>query len=295
METPPGTRLYFRGKPLLFRRKLSEDELAHIAERVRRGSKAYLWLSIGAATCFIIVFLVVWAISSEPFQAALVATISTLLCFGLATLGVRDVVLSALRLKNLPPDAEVLGFGHTKSPGEHLIVDPPGLALRLDDQPVSMPELVKLAYVAPASEMSLSVADWMSSEGQTRGNRILDPFEREELGRLLDKSRPKFRWLDGVLATYIAIVLFREFRVDHGEPLITGVLVALSLGWVAMTARLYWRMRMGHAMVRRSIDRNAVRLVIREEPDSPARVVEYLLPDGLPWAADGEPAHWRTV
>lgn len=294
METPSGTRLYFRGKPLLFRRNLSEDELAHISERIRRGSRAYRWLSLGAVVFFLLVFSIAWAVSGDAIQSAFAATLFTLVCFGFATLFVRDVVLSALRLKNVPSDAEVLGFGSSRAPGEDLILSPPGLTLRIDDQPAPLAEVVKLIHVAPASEMSLSVADWMTSEGQNRGNRILDDGEKAELERLLHKAKPKFRWLDAVLAAYIAFVLFREFTVDHGEPAVTGVLIVLSLSWLAMTGRLYWRMKMGYAMVRRSIERNAVRLVIREEPDSPARVVEYLLPDGLPWAADGEPAHWRT-
>lgn len=294
METPSGTRLYFRGKPLLFRRKLSEDELAHISSRIRRGSTAYRWLTLGAALFFFLVFAVVWVLAEDPIQAVFAATMFTLVCFGFATLFVRDVVLSALRLKRLPPDAEVLGFGSGRAHGEDLILHPPGLTLRIDDHPAPLAEVVKLNHVAPPSEMSLSVADWMTSEGQNRGNRILDDGEKAELERLLEKAKPKFRWLDAVLAAYITFVLYREFTVEHGEPAVTGVLIVLSLGWLAMTGRLYWRMRMGHAMVLRSIERNAVRLVLRDEQEAPARVVEYLLPDGLPWAADGEPAHWRT-
>jgi hypothetical protein len=295
METSPDTRLYVRGRPLQFKRQLTEDELAHIAARIRKGRMAYRWLSLGGLALFLVLFAVAWAVGGDALDASYVATFSTLLVVGFAALFARDLVTSAFRLKNLPPDSEVLGFGTTHTPGESLIVVPPGLALRVDDQPIPVPVKVTLVQVAPPSERSLSVADWMASEGQTRGNRVLDSQERDELGRLLDRSRPKFRWLDGVLAAYIAFVLYREFRVDHGEPAVTGVLIVLSLGWLAMTARLYWRMRKGHAMVRRSIDRNAVRIVLRDEPDSPARVVEYLLPDGLPWAADGDPAHWRTV
>lgn len=295
MEHAPGTRVYFRGKPLLLRRPLTADERAHMAETIRKGRTAYQWLTVAAGSTWVLVAVTAYFLLRDPLQSLFVATILLLLVVGFGMLAARDRVLGSLRLSRVNPESEILAFGDADRPALHQIVVPPSLALRVGDQPLPLPEPVQIVYVAPPSEMSESVADWMESEKQLTGNRILESGERDELERRLARVKPRFRWLDGVLAVYIGIVLYREFNVEHGVSEISIILVLLSVGWIAMMARLYLKIGQGHQMLQRAIKRNAVRLVLREEPEAPARLVEFLLPDGIPWAADGEPAEWRTL
>lgn len=295
MSADPSPRLFVAQAELCERRAVQPAELAEFRTRGRRG----LIIAVSAIGGVLLLYVLVGvALVLAPLRfevLGLVLFLITIVALAAVVLFVRDGLTTYRRYGSIRPDAEVLMFGQGEGFAQYAVVNPGNLLIRVSGEWLPMPLIVEPTQVAPASERSEQVAEWLLEQEGDFATRALEADEREELDRLLQQRRFRMRWYDWF---YLAWAVFAMGSIIAGPArsqagtFLRAALV-LYVGWITLSKILFVsRLR---REIRQAQSVGMVRLALwrPSESEEPA-IVETLMPEDIPWSLAGEPAPWRS-
>jgi hypothetical protein len=297
MSADSTPRLFVAQAELFERRAVQPAEFAEFRTRGRRGLMIAL-SAIGGVVLLYVLVGVALVIAPLRFEVlGLMLFLISIVALAAVVLFVRDGLATYRRYGSIGPDAELLLFRprHGSEATQYAVVSPGNLLVRVFDDWLPMPLVVEPTEVAPASERSEQVAEWLLEQDGDFATRTLEDDERRELDRLLKHRRFKMRWYDWF---YLAWAMFAMASIIAGPArsqagtFLRAALV-LYVGWITMSKILFVsRLR---KEIRQAQSVGMVRLALwrPSESEEPV-VVETLLPEDIPWAISGEPAPWRA-
>ncbi len=291
----PQLEVYCRGASLVKRRSLTDGEASFLEARRRQYWRGQaLWIGV-------------------PF---LLSAISVLLALGLHQDGFYGVVMVAivtvpaalaLRARDRAKEIRWVGEFHRQqglvcefvypensvsSVKSFDVLYPPGVLIRLDG--VWLPQFVTvdIVEVAGEPESAVQTAQWAEAMGEPWASRPLSTEERGELERSIHRNKFRFQWWMVFFYLYcswaaIALVLGVAQKSGNGF----GAVFAVMVGMLSLRAVL--RGRRIRSLLADSLRFSEIKVVIAEGKDGATHRAEYLVPHGLEWSLDGQPARWR--
>lgn len=297
MSADTSPRLFVAQAELFERRAVQEAELVEFRTRGRRG----LFIAVSAIGGVVLLYVLVGvALVLAPLRfevLGLVLFLITIVALAAVVLFVRDGLTTFRRYGSIRPDAEVLMFGQGQEEGsaQYAVVNPGNLLIRVFDEWLPMPLIVEPTQVAPASERSEQVAEWLLEQEGDFATRALEADERQELDRLLKQRRFRMRWYDWF---YLAWAIFAMGSIIAGPARSqTGTFLRAALvlyvGWITMSKILFVSRLRREIRQAQSVGMVRLQLWRPSESEEPA-IVETLMPEDIPWSLAGEPAPWRS-
>lgn len=290
-------RLFIALAELTDRRPIEPSEFAEFQRRARRGLIVATSAIVGIVALYLLIGLAV-ALSSLRLEViGLAVFLITIIGLAAIVLFVRDGIATYRRYRSIAPDAELMLFRvePTDIP-QFTVVSPGNLVIQVRGEWLKMPLIVQPTEVAPASDRTQEVADWLLTQEGDTATRMLEPAERQELERQLRHRRFNMRWYDWF---YLAWAIFAIIGIISGparSETFTFIRAALVLwvGWSVLQKLIYvHRVR---REIRQTLSVGMVKLALyRMSPDAEPIVLESLMPEGIPWSMDGRPVPWRSL
>lgn len=290
-------RLFIALAELTDRRPIEPSEFAEFQRRARRGLIVATGAIVGIVALYLLIGLAVALASLRLEVIGLAVFLITIVGLAAVVLFVRDGIATYRRYRSIAPDAELMLFRvePTDIP-QFTVVSPGNLVIQVRGEWLKMPLIVQPTEVAPASDRTQEVADWLLTQEGDTATRMLEPAERQELERQLRHRRFNMRWYDWF---YLAWAIFAIIGIISGparSETFTFIRAALVLwvGWSVLQKLIYvHRVR---REIRQTLSVGMVKLALyRMSPDAEPIVLESLMPEGIPWSMDGRPVPWRSL
>ncbi len=290
-------RLFIALAELTDRRPIEPSEFAEFQRRARRGLIVATGAIVGIVALYLLIGLAV-ALSSLRLEViGLAVFLITIVGLAAVVLFVRDGIATYRRYRSIAPDAELMLFRvePTDIP-QFTVVSPGNLVIQVRGEWLKMPLIVQPTEVAPASDRTQEVADWLLTQEGDTATRMLEPAERQELERQLRHRRFNMRWYDWFYLAWAILAIIGIISGPARSETFTFIRASLVLwvGWSVLQKLIYvHRVR---REIRQTLSVGMVKLALyRMSPDAEPIVLESLMPEGIPWSMDGRPVPWRSL
>lgn len=290
-------RLFIALAELTDRRPIEPSEFAEFQRRARRGLTVATSAIVGIVALYLLIGLAV-ALSSLRLEViGLAVFLITIVGLAAIVLFVRDGIATYRRYRSIGSDAELLHF-HVEPTDipQFTVVTPGNLLVQVRGEWLKMPLIVQPTEVAPASDRTQEVADWLLIQEGDTATRMLEPAERQELEQQLRHRRFNMRWYDWFYLVWAIFAIIGIISGPARSETFTFIRAALVLwlGWTVLQKLIYvHRVR---REIRQTLSVGMVKLALyRMAPDAEPIVLESLMPEGIPWSMDGRPVPWRSL
>lgn len=293
LENP---RLFIANAELFERRPLEHSEYAELQRSAQWGrqvlGRAILGIIGACSMCCVGV-----TYSESPDDAGFYVMLLSMLGLAWVVLYARDGIATYRHYRSIRPDAEVMLFGDVADDApEYTVLADSQLLIREGADWLKTPVAVEITEVAAASSRTEEVADWLLDEEGETATRMLEPAERVELERHLNNPEHKVRWYEWLFMIWAIVALSSLISGHARERAFTFVqaILVVCLGLGAVYRR--FTVHRDRREIREALSIGMVGITRwRMAPDDEPTVIEALLPQGIPWSADGHPAPWRSL